>query len=110
MEKRLLLGTMNQAKVNIIRAAIESLPIKVLTLGDLNINVDVREDGQSTEENAAKKARAYYAVSRVPTLAIDGGLLVNKFPTEKQPETLVRRIYGTNRDATDAEILEYYQN
>jgi len=107
--KRILLGTTNPAKINIVRAALETLPILVLTLRDLNINLFVKEDGQSTEENAQMKARAYFAASHVPTLAIDGGLYVEKFSLDKQPETLVRRIYGENRDATDEEVLEYYQ-
>ena len=31
-----------------------------------------------------------------------------KFPEEKQPGVLVRRIYGIDRDATDEEVLDYY--
>jgi len=107
--KRILLGTTNPAKINIVRAALETLPIMVLTLGDLNINLSVKEDGQSTEKNAQTKARAYFTASQVPTLAIDGGLYVEKFSVEKQPETFVRRIYGENREGTDEEVLEYYQ-
>jgi XTP/dITP diphosphohydrolase len=107
--KRILLGTTNPAKVNIVRAALEPLPIKVLTLGDLNINLSVKEDGLTAEENAEAKARAYFSASHVPTLAIDGGLYVEKFPIDKQPDTLVRRIYGAHREATDEEVLEYYQ-
>jgi len=109
LEKRILLGTANPAKIHIVRVALETLPITVLTLGDLNINLSVKEDGQTTEENAQLKARAYFTASQVPTLAIDGGLYVEKFPLGKQPETLVRRIYGENREATDEDVLEYYQ-
>jgi len=109
LEKRILLGTKNPAKVNIVRAALGILPIMVLTLGDLNINLPVEEDGQTIEENAQFKARAYFAASQVPTLAIDGGLYVEKFPLDKQPEMLVRRIYGEDREATDEEVLDYYR-
>jgi inosine/xanthosine triphosphate pyrophosphatase family protein len=108
LEKQILLGTMNPAKVGIIQAALASLPIKVLTLSDLNLKIEVKEDGLSTEENAEKKARAYFSASHIPTLAIDGGLHIEKFPAEKQPETFVRRIYGADRDATDEELLDYY--
>jgi inosine/xanthosine triphosphate pyrophosphatase family protein len=107
--KRILLGTTNPAKINIVRTALKTLPIMVLTLGDLNINYSVKEDGQTSEENAQLKARSYYDASHMPTLAIDGGLYIEKFSVDKQPETLVRRIYGENRDATDEEVLEYYQ-
>lgn len=108
MKKRVLLGTKNQAKINIVQEALESLPIEILSLRALHIDIDVREDGKSTEENAEKKAKAYYAKSGISTLAIDGGLDVEKFPDEKQPGVFVRRIGGTDRDVTDEEILDYY--
>ncbi len=108
LEKRLLLGTTNPAKVDSIRTALSSLPIKVLTLGDLNLKIEVKEDGLSTEKNAEMKARAYFAAARIPTLAIDGGLHIEKFPAEKQPETFVKRIYGDDRDPTNEELLDYY--
>jgi len=107
--KRILLGTTNIAKIHIIRAALESLPIQILTLEDLNIRLSVREDGKSTEENAGSKALAYFSASQVPTLAIDGGLCIDRFPADKQPDTFVRRIYHEDRDATDEEVLEYYR-
>jgi len=76
MRKQILLGTTNQAKLDIVRTAVEFLPIEVLTLDDLGIDVDVREDGRSTEENAEKKARAYFAEAHIATLATDGGRAV----------------------------------
>jgi XTP/dITP diphosphohydrolase len=108
MKKRLLFGTANQAKVDHIRAFLESLPVEISSPRDLDIDIVVREDGKSPEENAEKKAKAYFAESDMPTFAIDAGLYVAKFPDEKQPGVFVRRIYGTDRDATDAEILDYY--
>lgn len=39
----------------------------------------------------------------MPTLAIDGGLWIEKFPAEKQPGARVKRIGGT-----DDGVLEYY--
>ena len=108
LEKQILLGTTNPAKVNFVQVALSSLPIKVLTLGDLNLKIEVEEDGLSTEENAEKKARAYFAASHIPTLAIDGGLHIEKFPAERQPEIFVRRIYGAGQDATEEELLDYY--
>jgi len=106
--KKILLGMTNQAKTRIIRAALETLAVEVITPSDLGIHIDVREDSQSTEENAKKKARTYFAESHIPTLAIDGGLHIEKFQEEKQPGVLVRRIYGIDRGATDEEVLQYY--
>lgn len=110
MERAILLGTTNQAKARVVQAALDALglSIKVVTLGDLGIRIAVREDGKTTEENAKKKARAYFAESHIATLAIDGGLHIAKLPEEKQPGVLVRRIHGAERDATDEEILQHY--
>jgi 8-oxo-dGTP diphosphatase len=105
---QILLGTTNPAKVHIARAALEPLPVEILTPADLNVQVDVREDGQSTAENAEKKARAYFAKVGLPALAIDGGLHIEGLPEEEQPGVFVRRIHGREQDATDAEVLDHY--
>jgi hypothetical protein len=91
-----------------VRASLASLPVEIVTLRELNIETEIREDGRSTEENAEKKARAYFAESQLPTLAIDGGLRIIKFPDKKQPGVLVRRIWRIDRQATDEEVLDYY--
>ena len=108
MKKQIFFGTINQAKLDYFRELFQPLPVEILSPRDLNISLDVKEDGKSPKENAEKKARAYFAESNIPTLAIDGGLYIAKFPDEKQPGLMVRRIYGTDRDATDQEILDYY--
>ena len=108
MKKRLLLGTSNPEKVLILRSALASLPIEVLSLADLGIDIDVEEDGASLEDNAEKKARVYSAVSGLPVLAIDGGLRIEELPEEKQPGVFVRRIPGVEKP-TDEEVLIYYE-
>jgi hypothetical protein len=106
--KKLFLGTTNPAKVHIVRASVECLPVRIVTPDDLGLRIDVPEDGQSTAENAERKARAYFAAVRRPTLAIDGGLHIEGLPAEKQPGVFVRRIHGRDRDASDEEVLDYY--
>jgi XTP/dITP diphosphohydrolase len=108
MEKRLLLGTTNQAKVHFVRVFLKSLPVEILSLEDLAIDVDVAEDGKTPQENAEKKARAYFSASGIPTLAIDAGLHVADFPDERQPGVYVRRICGVERAVTDEEVLGRY--
>ena len=67
------------------------------------MNVQIEETGETTLENARIKARAYCELTNLPTLAIDGGLWVEKFPAEKQPGARVKRIGGT-----DEAVLAYY--
>lgn len=108
MKKRILFGTTSQAKIDHIHAFLESLPLEILSPRDLNIAIDVKENGASPEENAEKKARAYFAAAHIPTFAIDAGLDIEEFSDEKRPGVFVRRIHREDRDATDREILDYY--
>jgi inosine/xanthosine triphosphate pyrophosphatase family protein len=107
MKKQLLLGTTNPGRVSILRSALAPLP-QVLSLADLGIAIDVKEDGAWPEENAEKKARAYWAVSGLPTLATDGALHIKGLPAERQPGVFLRRIPGV-AGATDEEVLDYYE-
>ncbi len=106
---RLLFGTTNRGKVAILKAFLETLPVEMISLSDLAIDFPlVEEDGQSPEENAEKKVRAYYSAARMPTFAIDAALAVEGFPPEKQPGVYVRRIHRSNHEVSDQEMLDYY--
>lgn len=109
--KRLLLGTHNPAKITIQRLALADLPLEILDLHGLGISAVAPEDRGTTAENAESKARFYYAFAKVPTLSMDGGLRIDRFPPEKQPGVSVRRIgsapSGSERADPD-EILNYY--
>ncbi|MDI3546831.1 MAG: hypothetical protein PWR10_483 [Halanaerobiales bacterium] len=105
-KKKILFGTSNIAKLERIRAIVKDLPLEIMGSNDLNINIEVTENGCDVHENALLKARTYYDLSKIPTFAIDSGLYIEKFPEEKQPGLFVRRING--KSATDEEMLEYY--
>ncbi|MCH7715628.1 MAG: hypothetical protein IH876_05825 [Gemmatimonadetes bacterium] len=110
MKKRILFGTTNQTKQGRFQKLFESLDLEVLTLRDLDIDINVTEDRKTPEGNAIKKARTYFSEAQIPTFAIDYGLYIDRFPEEKQPGLFVRRIYGTSQEATDVEMLEYYMS
>jgi inosine/xanthosine triphosphate pyrophosphatase family protein len=109
MAKQLLLGTRNMARIQMVRQILETTGIHLWTLDELGIRHEVEEDGSSTEVNARKKALQYYTLSGLPTLAMDGGLHVNRFPPDQQPGVLVKRISGIT-SPTDQDILAYYIN
>lgn len=46
------------------------------------IKVSVTEDGQSFQENAYKKAKAYYDQFKLPVLSDDSGIVVEALPEE----------------------------
>lgn len=104
----LLFGTNNQAKIEILKAFLETLPVELLSPADLNLHISVREDGRTPEENAAKKARAYFSAAQIPTFAIDAALSIPGLPPEKQPGLYVRRLHKTEQEASDREILDHY--
>lgn len=106
--KQILFATTNPHKKERFQAYFKPLGLKVLSLADLNIHLKVEEDGKTPEENATKKAMAYYKIAKIPTFAVDYGLYIDKFPPEKQPGLFVRRIYGDSREVTDEEMLTYY--
>ena len=108
MEKQLLIGTRNPARIEMVHAILAGAPVKAWTLADLDITQDAEEDGPSTEANAVKKARFYHALSGLPTLAIDGGVHIERFPPEKQPGVRVKRAPGLGAGASSVEMLDYY--
>ena len=106
MGKKLLLGTTNHTKLDRLRAIVQSLLIELVSLHDLGIHAEVREMGSTPEENALLKARAYFARTSVPTLAVDNALIIDRLPPEKQPGLCVRRLGG--KQASDSELLDHY--
>ena len=74
---KLLIATNNQGKLIEIRAILQDLNLDLFTPTDLDLNLDVEEDGQTYAENAAKKALAFSRASGLTTLADDSGLEVD---------------------------------
>jgi len=73
----LLIATTNSGKLAEVEAVLQSLPIKIVPLGDLRTSPTIIEDGKTYEENALKKARTLAEFSSHATLADDSGLEVD---------------------------------
>lgn len=106
--KKLLFATGNQAKVNRFSKALLEKNIQILTPKDINVNLSVDENGKDAIENALIKARAYYAKTKIPTLAMDDTLYLENVPNDKQPGMYVRRVGG--KTLSDDEMISYYSN
>ena len=77
----LLYATNNNSKIYNMKRRIANLPIEIISPKDLNIKLDVVENGNTAVENAIKKASAYYKATGIPTIAGDSGLYIeNYFP------------------------------
>ena len=107
---KLLHATGNNYKFNLMKNRLSHFKeIELVNPKMININVDVLEDGKTAEENSIKKAKAYYEVTKMPVIAEDAGLLIDKFSDEEQPRLYVKRINGVE-GLSDEEVLNYYIN
>jgi len=76
-ERSLLLATHNRGKVREYQALLADLPLRVTYLDAEGLTFEVEETGDTFEENALLKARAYAAASGLLTWADDSGLEVD---------------------------------
>lgn len=105
--KKVLFATKNPAKIATYYNELTRRGIEVITLKDIDKKAEVKETGKTVLENAHLKAKAYYDLTGIPTLALDNGLFLEGVPEEKQPGLFVRRVNG--KELTDDEMIEYYQ-
>lgn len=71
------MGTTNLGKLGEVQAVLKDLPVRTVSLSDLDIRPRIIEDGKSYEENALKKARTLARLSGCTTVADDSGLEVD---------------------------------
>ena len=105
---KVLFATTNPAKVKKYREELKKRGIELLTINDLEINLNVEETGKNALENAYIKAKAYYDETHITTIGMDNNLFIEELSEEEQPGTHVRRING--KTLTDDEMIEYYTN
>ena len=74
---KLLIATHNPGKFKEISVHLLALKLELVSLNDLGIGDDYVETAETYEENALGKAKFYYQLSGLPTLADDSGLSVD---------------------------------
>jgi len=72
--KKLLIATTNNGKLQEITSILADLPLKLVSLKELNLKEKPEETGKTFEENAIIKAKFYAGKSGLPTIADDGFL------------------------------------
>ena len=106
--KEILFATGNASKVARFSEKLQEKGILLKSLKDININIDIEENGKTAIENAEIKSRAYYEATKMTTMAIDDTLFIEGIPEEKQPGVYVRRVNG--KRLNDEEMIEHYTN
>lgn len=104
---KILYGTTNKAKIQVMKNAVESLDIELTGLDDIDSELPcIVENGKTPLENAKIKAKAYYEAFRMPVFSCDSGLYFDELQENEQPGLYVRRVNG--KELTDDEMIEYY--
>lgn len=106
--KKIVFATNNPTKSKRFSNGLLSYDIEVLSLKDLNINLEVEENGKDAIQNALIKARACFQKTNMPSIGMDDTLYLDNVPLEKQPGLFVRRVNG--KILTDEEMIEHYIN
>ncbi len=106
--KELIFATGNASKGKRFSKGLLENDIKILTLKDLNLKLDVEENGTTAIENARIKARECFKLTNKPSMGMDDTLYIEGIPDNIQPGLFVRRVNG--KTLTDEEMIEYYTN
>ncbi len=77
MKNKLLIATNNPGKVRELQDLLKDTGIELITPADIDLSLEVEEDGATYGENAAKKAIAFAMASGLISLADDSGLEVD---------------------------------
>ena len=104
--KSVLFATGNESKSKRFSIGLLKKDIIVLTLKDIDLDIDVEENGKTAIENAMIKAKAYADKIDIPVFAMDDTLYFDDVPEEKQPGLFVRRVNG--KRLNDEEMIEHY--
>lgn len=99
---KLLAATTNRGKIVEIAEILSGLGVTVMTPEEIDLHIDVKEDGATFAENALIKARAWSEAAGMPALADDSGLCVDAL--DGRPGVMSARFSGS--DATDEKNIE----
>ena len=80
--RRVVLATTNRGKLKDFRALFEDTGVELVSPADLDIVLEVEETGETFVANALIKAHAHSAVTRLPALADDSGIVAHALGNE----------------------------
>ena len=106
--KQIIFATTNESKAKRFSKGLKEHGIEVLSLKDIDMKLDIEEDGTTAIENALIKARECYRLTKKPCMGMDDTLYMEGVPEDRQPGLFVRRVNG--KSLTDEEAIDYYTN
>ena len=81
--KKVLFATGNESKAKRFAKGLQERGIEVITLKDIDTDIEVEENGKDAIENAIIKAKAYSNIVDIPVFAMDDNLYIENVPEEK---------------------------
>lgn len=115
----IIVATNNSGKIKEIKEILQNEEIK--TLKEMNINIEIEENGETFEENALKKAREIYKLTNKASIADDSGICIkelNEFPgvktarflgenatQEKRNKYLIKKLKGIPKERRKVEFI-----
>ena len=92
MRCEVIFASNNKGKIKEIKNILKDY--EILSLNDVNINIDIIEDGNNYYENALKKAKKIFELTGIPTIADDSGLEI--LGLNRWPNINTHRIHENN--------------
>lgn len=122
MKEKIVMATNNQGKLKEVREILKDY--EILSLKDLECDIEVDEDQDTFEGNSLKKAKEISKLLKMPCIADDSGLCIeelNNFPgvltarflgeeasQEERNDYLINKLEGKeNRKATVVTVMTY---
>ena len=75
--KKIVVATNNKGKLKEIKNILKEY--EILSLEEVEITIEIEENGKSFKENALKKAKEVYKICKIPCIADDSGLCIDIF-------------------------------
>ncbi|MBI2026110.1 MAG: hypothetical protein HYT06_01890 [Candidatus Levybacteria bacterium] len=101
--KKILIATKNLGKFNEFKDFLKQLSFELVSLEDLKIDKDIKEDGKTYRQNSVKKALFFAKISNLLTIADDGGIEISAL--NNKPGIQTRRWLGHH--STDEELINH---
>lgn len=92
--KKMIFATGNEGKMKEVRMILADMGYEILSLKDLDIEIEIEENGKTFEENAIIKARTIMEMTQELVLADDSGLEVDYL--DKEPGVHSARYLGSD--------------
>jgi XTP/dITP diphosphohydrolase len=108
--RKIIFASQNKGKVKEVVQILNRLDIEIISLTDMNEQIEIIEDGDSFEANALIKAKQVYNKFKLPTIADDSGLVVDQL--NGAPGIYSARYAGQdgNDEANNKKLLDELKN